>query len=67
MKLDVRLPMGALFTIIGAILCVYGAVGGAAALKKGCPLNINLWWGLAMLLFGAALLAIHMAKGKAKV
>ncbi|HET8622025.1 MAG TPA: hypothetical protein VFM14_00530 [Gemmatimonadales bacterium] len=57
--LDVRLPLGGVFAALGLILAGYGAVGGRAeAAGPGVPtVNLNLWWGLTMLLFGLALLA----------
>ena len=60
MSLDVRLPMGALFTILGAMVMVYGLV-------NSYPIDVH--WGAAMTLFGVvcsapALTAMH-AKRKA--
>ena len=43
MQLDVRLPMGALFSILGALVCGYG-------LAKSYFIDVR--WGGAMLLFG---------------
>ena len=56
--LDIRLPIGGLFAVLGAILAVYGAVTGSDAAKyaRSGGLNITLWWGLAMLVFGVVLL-----------
>ena len=57
MSLDIRIPIGLLFCIIGAILMVYG-VGtwgkGMYALSLGY--NINLSWGGVLGLFGVAML-----------
>jgi hypothetical protein len=56
--LDVRLPIGGLFTVLGVLLFGYGLfVGsGAVSLAAGSTININLWWGLVMLAFGLGLL-----------
>jgi hypothetical protein len=56
--LDIRLPIGGLFTVLGLLLGGYGiATGGDAALyERSLSVNINLWWGLAMLVFGLLLL-----------
>lgn len=57
--LDLRLPIGGLFTLLGLMLSGYGlATGGDPsryALSLG--LNVNLLWGLVMLLFGIVLLS----------
>ena len=57
--LDVRVPIGGLFTLIGILLTVYGylvpAPNAAAFTRNG---QINLWWGLVMLVFGVLLLLL---------
>jgi hypothetical protein len=57
MSLDVRLPIGGMFSIIGAILTVYGLVSGDAIYERSLGINVNLWWGLVLLLFGLVMLA----------
>jgi hypothetical protein len=52
MDLDIRFPIGLLFTILGALLVVYGALSDTAIYARSLGLNINVWWGLAMLVFG---------------
>ncbi len=52
MRLDIRVPVGALFAIIGALLTIYGILGDDAQYVKSLGYNVNLWWGLALLLFG---------------
>ena len=56
--LDVRLPIGGLFTTLGLILAGYGLVtaGDAAHYARALNFNINLWWGLVLLAFGLGLL-----------
>jgi predicted phage tail protein len=57
--LDVRVPIGALFTILGLLLTAYGFLEPAAvkaAFTKGG--QINMWWGLAMLVFGIFMLLV---------
>jgi membrane-bound ClpP family serine protease len=56
--LDIRLPIGGLFTLLGLILVVYGAAtaNDAAHYTRSLSFNINLWWGLVMLAFGLGLL-----------
>jgi hypothetical protein len=56
--LDVRLPIGGLFTVLGIMLSGYGLIvgSGSASLSAGSSTNVNLWWGLVMLVFGVLLL-----------
>ncbi len=55
--LDVRLPIGALFTTLGVLLTGYGlAASQAARSAASLSVNINLWWGLVMLVFGILML-----------
>jgi hypothetical protein len=56
MSLDLRIPMGLMFTIVGAILTIYGAVThGSAIYERSAGMDINLIWGLVMLAFGLAM------------
>jgi hypothetical protein len=53
MGLDIRLPLGMIFLILGAIMVAYGFVTrGSAIYANAGGLNINLIWGAVMLLFG---------------
>jgi protein-S-isoprenylcysteine O-methyltransferase Ste14 len=60
MGLDIRWPIGIMFSLIGAMLVVYGAATGADAelYKRSLDININLCWGFVLLVFGAAMLAL---------
>jgi hypothetical protein len=55
MGLDIRIPLGMIFLIIGAILGVYGAVthGDAALYAPSLGVDLNLVWGGVMFIFGA--------------
>ena len=56
--LDVRLPIGGLFATLGLLLAGYGVAtsGDLSHYARSSSVNINLWWGLVMLVFGVALL-----------
>ncbi len=56
MQLDLRLPIGMMFSIFGVILAGYGLVSDAAIYQKSLGINVNLWWGLALLAFGLVML-----------
>lgn len=56
MRLDIRLPIGLMFAVLGALLTVYGLVSDKAIYERSLGINVNLWWGLALLAFGAVML-----------
>ena len=55
--LDLRVPSGCFFTIVGLILCALGIFSpeNKAALTD---VNVNLYAGASMVVFGAALLLL---------
>jgi len=54
MGLDIRLPIGMMFTVIGTLLTGYGLVADKAIFAKSLGINVDLLWGGALLLFGLA-------------
>ena len=56
MGLDVRLPTGAMFALIGVLLAGYGVLGDQSIYGRSLGININIIWGAVMIVFGAALL-----------
>jgi hypothetical protein len=58
--LDIRIPLGGLFAVVGALLVVFGFTtrGDAALYQRSLGVNVNLWWGLVMLVFGVVLLLV---------
>jgi multisubunit Na+/H+ antiporter MnhG subunit len=53
MNLDLRIPMGLLFTIVGAIMSLYGLfTRGSVIYERSAGMDINLIWGVVMLVFG---------------
>jgi hypothetical protein len=58
MGLDIRLPIGMMFSLLGAALVVYGLITGSdtAMYQASLGYNINLWWGLVLMLFGGGML-----------
>ena len=52
MGIDIRLPIGAMFTILGLLLVVLGLAGDQAIYQKSLGININLIWGAVLVLFG---------------
>ena len=60
MKLDLRLPIGLLFTIYGALLVVFGLTSDHAIYARSFGINVNLWWGLVLLVFGVGMLVFSL-------
>ena len=56
MGLDIRWPIGLMFSLVGALMFVYGLVSDPAQYQRSLGLNINLRWGLVLLVFGAFML-----------
>jgi hypothetical protein len=56
MKLDLRLPIGLMFSIIGALLAVFGFASDPAIYQRSLGINVNLWWGLVLVVFGLVML-----------
>ena len=56
-RFDIRLPIGALFLLLGGVLTIYGIVtkGDTQLYVRSENLAINLWWGVVMLIFGAVM------------
>jgi hypothetical protein len=58
MTLDIRLPIGMMFSLVGLILFVYGLLTSNTNMyERSLNININVWWGLFCLAFGLIMLA----------
>ena len=57
MNLDLRIPLGMMFSSTGAILATWGIKtnGNTALYAKSLGINANLWWGLVLLAFGVTM------------
>jgi len=62
MGLDIRWPIGLMFSIIGVLLVIEGARFGASA--QALNININLIWGVVLVVFGALMLFGAIRGGK---
>jgi hypothetical protein len=53
MGLDIRIPLGLIFLIVGGVMSVYGLITRDSAIyERSMGVNLNLGWGLVMFLFG---------------
>ena len=58
MGLDIRLPIGLLFSVIGLLLVGFGAFGDKTIYERSLGLNVNLAWGAVLLVFGAMMVLL---------
>jgi len=64
--MDIRIPIGLLFAILGFILFAFGlfTMNDAELYARSLGKNINLWTGLAMVVFGGLMLFFSLRKKK---
>lgn len=67
MGLDIRLPIGMMFSIIGVLLVIQGFItqNDAEMYKRSLGSNINLIWGGFLLCFGVFMLVLAWFGAKA--
>jgi hypothetical protein len=60
MNLDLRIPMGLMFTLTGTILTAFGLATreNTGLYAKSLGIDANLWWGMVLLVFGLAMLVL---------
>jgi hypothetical protein len=66
MNVDLRFPLGLLFLIFGVLLTLFGLFTDRATYERSLFINVNLWWGLVMLLFGALMFFAAWRKARTK-
>jgi hypothetical protein len=66
MGLDIKIPIGLMFSILGLLLGIYGlsTMSDTAMYQKSFGININLWSGVFMLIFGSVMLFLSKYKRK---
>ena len=55
-RFDIRRIIGGLFALYGVVLVITGIVGSHTVKHKAAGININLWTGIGMLVFGALMI-----------
>jgi hypothetical protein len=58
MGFDIRLPIGLTFVLLGVLIGGYGLLSDPAIYARSLGFNVNLWWGLVLLVFGVLMLAL---------
>ena len=64
MPLDIRVPIGLMFALMGGLLAGYGVLGGQSIYARSLGMNINEIWGGVLLATGAVLLWLGTRKGR---
>jgi hypothetical protein len=61
---DIRIPIGLMFSILGVLITIFGIVtkSDTSLYQRSLGINVNLVMGLVMLVFG--LFMLYMAKRK---
>jgi hypothetical protein len=62
--LDIKIPIGLMFSIFGVVILVYGFVtrNDTALYQKSLSHNVNIWMGALMLAFGGFMLLLVKRK-----
>ncbi len=68
MGIDIKIPIGLMFSILGLLLTLYGifTAGDAVLYERSLSINVNLWSGMAMLAFGSVMLLFGLKSAKTK-
>ncbi len=56
--MDLRLPIGLLFALLGLLIAGYGVFSDPAIYSASLGINVNLRWGIVMLAFGLSMLSL---------
>jgi len=65
MGLDIRLPIGLMFAILGVVLIIAGLTLDSSIYSRSLGINVNLWWGVVLGAFGAVMLILGLRGGSA--
>ena len=68
MGIDIKFPIGLMFSILGLLLTLFGLFtnGNTVMYTRSLGINVNLWSGLGMLIFGIAMLFLAWKSKKTK-
>jgi len=69
MGIDIKFPIGLMFSILGVLLTIYGIFTNSDEMlySRSLGININLWSGAGMLIFGLIMLfLVYRERGKTK-
>lgn len=63
MGLDIRVPIGLMFSVFGLLLTSFGALSNRAIYRASLGINVNVIWGLVLLAFGVVMLMLGRSAG----
>ena len=66
MGLDIRMPIGLMFSALGVMLTLFGMFSDKHIYERSLGININFIWGLVLLAFGIAMLLLSRFGAKPK-
>jgi hypothetical protein len=68
MNLDLRIPVGMMFSMAGAVLTAFGLAtrNRPELYARSLSIDSNLWWGLVVLVFGIVVLSMGR-RGQAEI
>ena len=66
MGIDIRLPIGLVFAVMGILMIAFGAASDSAIYQRSLGINVNLYWGLVLLAFGV-IMALLGRRGMKKI
>ena len=58
MGLDIRVPIGMLFSVLGTLLAIFGWLSNRSLYARSLGIDINFVWGLALVAFGVIMLML---------
>lgn len=67
MGVDIRLPIGFMFTAFGLLLGAFGWFSDRSLYQRSLGINVNLVWGIVLLIFGLSMLLLGRAGARAAV
>lgn len=62
MGLDIRVPIGGLFTTMGFLLTAYGLISDRHLYERSLGINVNFEWGIVLLVFGILMGGLGMRR-----
>ena len=66
MNVDLRFPLGLLFIVFGGLLTLVGLCTDRMSYERSLFINVNLWWGVVMLLFRGLMFIFAWKKPREK-
>lgn len=64
MNLDLRYPIGLMFTIDGVLLTIFGLTSDRSIYDRSLGINVNLMWGVVLLAFGVVMLTFAIRRSR---